>query len=126
MIDSRRLYDDPIISRVSVTPKSAFAALLFATITTSLSGQAPRLSVAPAVVAPGSIVRLTLAEPGDSIVAIRGAMAGEELHFLTRGVGIWRAIGGIPVDANDSVAARVIIDYRSGATDTSRVWAKLP
>ena len=107
-------------------PNSHFSALLFAAITTSLPAQTPRLSVAPAVVAPGSIVRLTLSAPGDSIVAIRGEMAGEQLHFLTRDAGIWRAIGGIPVDANDSVAAGVIIDYRSGATDTARVWAKLP
>src|SRR5215211_6962720 len=106
--------------------KSHFLTLLFAAMTSSLSAQTPRLSVAPAVVSPGSIVRLILSAPGDSIVAIRGEMAGEQLHFLTRGAGIWHGIAGIPVDANDSVVARVILDYRSGSADTSTVWAKLP
>jgi hypothetical protein len=100
--------------------------MLCGAISPALSAQAPRLSVAPSVVAPGSIVRLILTAPGDSIVAIRGEMAGEQLHFLPRNDGTWRAIAGIPVDASDSVAARVIVEHMAGAPDTSRVWAKLP
>lgn len=98
-------------------------------MTSPLEAQGPRLRVTPAEVVPGAIVRLTLVAPaksGDSIVSIRGQMGGEQLHFLTPDAGLWRAIGGIPVDATDSVAARVIIERSSGATDTSAVWAKLP
>jgi len=111
---------------------SAWAAAgiaISALIGSPLDAQAPRLGVTPAEVAPGSIVRLTLSAPAmgdDSIVSIRGEMAGEQLHFLTRDAELWRAIAGIPVDATDSVAARVIIERSSGATDTSTVWAKLP
>ncbi|HYN82821.1 MAG TPA: M23 family metallopeptidase [Gemmatimonadaceae bacterium] len=104
----------------------AVAVLIFSATATTAAAQT-RLSVAPAVVRPGSIVRLTLtASAADPITSIRGEMAGEQLHFLSRDSGIWRAIGGIPVDARDSVAAHVIIERSSGSADTSRVWAKLP
>ena len=49
------------------------------------AAQTPTLSVAPYEPAPGSIVRLTLTtpvSPDDSIVTIRGTMAGEPLRFL--------------------------------------------
>lgn len=109
------------------TPGLAAAVLIFSTTATTAAAQTPRLSVAPAVVRPGSIVRFTLTAPAaDAITSIRGEMAGEALHFLSRDAGIWRAIGGIPVDARDSVAAHVIIERSSGSADTSRVWAKLP
>jgi murein DD-endopeptidase MepM/ murein hydrolase activator NlpD len=108
----------------------ATAGIVFCVMASPLFAQASRLRVTPAEVAPGSIVRLTLVAPtttgGDSIVSIRGEMAGEQLHFLTRDSAVWRALAGIPVDATDSVAARVIIERSSGVADTSAVWAKLP
>lgn len=108
----------------------AFAGtLICAVMARPLDAQAPRLRVTPAEVTPGSIVRLTLLAPAttsDSIVSIRGEMAGEQLHFLTRDAALWRALAGIPVDATDSVAARVIIERSSGVADTSAVWARLP
>ncbi|MBA3342571.1 MAG: M23 family metallopeptidase [Gemmatimonadaceae bacterium] len=94
------------------------------------STQQPRLAVSPVIAAPGSVVRLTLvASPvrGDSIVAIRGEMAGEPLHFLNGdGAEVWRAIGGVPVDAADSVEARVVIERSSGSSDTSLASVKIP
>jgi murein DD-endopeptidase MepM/ murein hydrolase activator NlpD len=112
------------------SPRLLLAAgfLICMVISRPLVGQVARLNVAPAVVVPGSIVRLTLSAPtgSDSVVSISGQMAGEQLHFLTRDAGLWRAIAGIPVDANDSVRADVVIQRSSGATDTSVVWAKLP
>src|SRR5688572_16839905 len=130
-------YDDRAIERVNaifvraphwVRPTHfAVPVLIWSAIATTAAAQTPRLSVTPAVVRPGSIVRLTLTAPtADPVKSIRGEMAGEELHFLSRESGIWRAIGGIPVDARDSVAAHVIIERRSGSADTSRAWAKFP
>lgn len=89
--------------------------------------QAPRLSVAPATPAPGTIVRLMLADsaPEDPIVAARGTLAGEPLRFLAGDDGLG-AIGGIPVDATDSVLARVIVKRRSGAFDTLVVAVGVP
>lgn len=99
-----------------------------ALISTALSAQQPRLTVAPAQAAPGSIVRITLAASGasdDSILALTGSMAGEPLHFQQRG-GAWRAIGPIPVDATDSVVAHVVVERASGTTDTITVAALIP
>jgi len=74
-------------------------------------------------------VRLTLDAPNisdDSIVAVRGEMGGEPLHFQPASQGRWRAIGGISVDATDSVIAHAIIERSSGAIDSVRVAAILP
>jgi murein DD-endopeptidase MepM/ murein hydrolase activator NlpD len=91
--------------------------------------QTPTLSVAPAEPAPGSIVRLTLdasTAGQDSIIAVRGAMAGEPLRFLARDSARFAAIGPIPVDATDSVTARVYVDRRSGAIDTLVIAVTVP
>jgi murein DD-endopeptidase MepM/ murein hydrolase activator NlpD len=91
--------------------------------------QTPTLSVAPAEPPPGSLIRLTLATAAtgdDSIVAIRGTMAGEPLRFLPRDSSTFGAIGPIPVDATDSVMARVFIERRSGAADTLVVAITVP
>ena len=91
--------------------------------------QAPRLDAAPARPQPGAIVRLTLSSPlkkGDSIVAIRGSLAGEPLHFIVAARGSWHAIGGIPADAVGTLSARAFLSYRSGRVDTVSVAMKLP
>ncbi|MEP6494575.1 MAG: M23 family metallopeptidase [bacterium] len=77
----------------------------------------------------GSLVRLTidrLPGHGDSAVAISGNMAGEPLHFRPASGGRLQALGAIPIDASDSVVARVQIDRESGAVDTLRVFLKYP
>jgi murein DD-endopeptidase MepM/ murein hydrolase activator NlpD len=96
---------------------------------TQAHAQTPTLSVAPADPAPGSLIRLTLAAPRaseDSIVSIRGTMAGEPLRFLPRDSSAFGAIGPVPVDATDSVTAHVIVERRSGAADTLMVAIALP
>jgi murein DD-endopeptidase MepM/ murein hydrolase activator NlpD len=85
--------------------------------------------VAPAQPAPGAIVRLTLttpASPADSIVAIRGALAGEPLHFITSASGAWHALGAVPVDAEGSLVASVIVSRASGKVETVRARLTLP
>lgn len=94
-----------------------------------LGAQTPRLSVAPARPEPGAIVRLTLNAPvirGDSIVSIRGAMAGEPLHFIASTAGKWHGIGAVPVDATGSLVASVIVQRVSGKIETVRARLVLP
>src|SRR5687767_2618109 len=91
--------------------------------------QTPTISVAPALPLPGSIVRITvMSSPSrdDSIVAVRGTMAGEPLRFLRADSGRFHAIGGVPVEAADSVAALVVIQRSSNGADTVRVAIAIP
>jgi murein DD-endopeptidase MepM/ murein hydrolase activator NlpD len=98
-------------------------------VSASLGAQSSRLSVAPARPEPGAIVRLTLSAPApqrDSIVSIRGALAGEPLHFIAATSGAWHAIGAVPVDAEGSLVASVILQRASGKTETVRARLTLP
>ena len=111
----------------SMNPR-LFASLIFVGLQ-SLEAQAPRLVASPARPAPGSIVRLTLttaARTSDSVVAVRGSLSGEPLHFLFVGKGSWHAIGGIPADAAGTVSARALVSYVSGKVDTLRAPMRLP
>ena len=102
-------------------------ALLLAGVTSQAVAQDARLAVEPAEPAPGGIVRVTLRVGGadDSIVAIRGTLAGEPLRFIG-GDSTFRAIGGVPVDATDSVMTRVYVQRRSGTTDTLLLAVSVP
>jgi murein DD-endopeptidase MepM/ murein hydrolase activator NlpD len=98
-------------------------------LSSAVGAQTPTLSVTPADPAPGAIVRLTLADAAprdDAIVGVRGTMAGEPLHFLPGDSGRYTAIGAVPVDAADSIAARVFVARRSGAVDTLAVSVEVP
>jgi murein DD-endopeptidase MepM/ murein hydrolase activator NlpD len=95
----------------------------------SLGAQSSRLSIAPANPDPGAVVRLTLSTPAsaaDSIVSIRGALAGEPLHFIPSPVGAWHALGAVPVDAEGSLTASVILTRASGKVETVRARLTLP
>jgi len=109
----------------SLTAPIVLACLFSSTVT----AQTARLTAAPARPAPGAVVRLTLTTPAsrtDSIVAVRGAMAGEPLHFMRSTAGAWHAIGGVPVDAEGSLLANAVIERASGKTETARVRFTLP
>jgi murein DD-endopeptidase MepM/ murein hydrolase activator NlpD len=100
-----------------MSARSALIATLLVALAAPLGAQA-RITAEPAEPAPGGIVRLTVpVDSGDVIANVRGTLAGEPLRFLENGTG-FRAIGGVPVDATDSVMARVVVSRRSGATDT--------
>ena len=105
------------------------AVALCTLLSASVSAQTSRLSVAPASPQPGAIVRLTLsapASPSDSIVSIRGALAGEPLHFIASSAGAWHALGAVPVDAEGSLVASVILSRASGKVETVRARLTLP
>jgi murein DD-endopeptidase MepM/ murein hydrolase activator NlpD len=85
-----------------------------------LHAQQVHLTIAPARPLPGALVDVTLsgvAATRDSVVAIRGTMAGEPLHFAASR-GAYHAIGAVPVDSSGPVAARVIVVRASGRADT--------
>jgi len=93
------------------------------------AAQQARLTISPRQPSGGSLVRLTLERAnrnGDSVVAVRGTMAGEPLHFRATVGGLMQALGAIPVTPSDSVVARVEIERRSGVTDTARLVLKYP
>lgn len=95
----------------------------------ALGAQTLRLTATPARPEPGSVVRLSvpsIAPAPDSVVAVEGRMAGEPLHFIRSATGAWRAIGGVPVDAVDSVIARAFLRRASGEADTIRAVLRLP
>jgi len=105
------------------------ALVLCALIPGSLTAQTARVSVAPTSPEPGALVRLTLTSPesrADSIVSIRGAMAGEPLHFIAAAPRTWHAIGAVPVDAAGALVASVILQRVSGKTETVRARLTLP
>ncbi|MEO7712545.1 MAG: fatty acid desaturase [Gemmatimonadaceae bacterium] len=122
--DSRRL----IGWRELAATVRALLLLAATAIAVPLYGQAPRLSIAPLRPEPGAIVRVTLTDVqgiGDSVVTVRGTMAGEPLHF-TSSHGEYRAIGAIPVDTSSSIIARAIVTRVSGRADTVRASAAVP
>jgi murein DD-endopeptidase MepM/ murein hydrolase activator NlpD len=103
-------------------------ALLGGALLAAPAAAQPHLSVSPAHPLPGAVVTLTLRDSGerrDSIVAIRGTMAGEPLHFLAVGRE-HRAIGAIPVDSVASIAAHALVTRASGRVDTLTLAVQVP
>ncbi|MDQ3674450.1 MAG: M23 family metallopeptidase, partial [Gemmatimonadota bacterium] len=94
----------------------------------SIQGQAPKLEIEPSQPAPGALVRLTLhaGAQSDSVTNVSGSMAGERLHFVMAGEGVWRALGAVPVDGEDSVWARAVIRRASGALEAVRTTRAIP
>lgn len=88
-----------------------------------------RLSVTPRQPQVGSLVLLSFRRANaasDSIQSITGWMAGEPLHFRMDSSGTERAFGAIPIEASDSVVARVVLHLASGAADTLRMAIAVP
>jgi len=87
------------------------------------------LNVRPRKPQVGSLVLLSFRRsnwPDDSIVSVTGWMAGEPLHFRSDGAGAERSFGVVPLEASDSVVARVVVRLASGATDTVRAVLPFP
>ena len=103
-------------------------ALALCLIPTAMTGQgtavAPPLAWWPRSPLQGSLVRVVVRPPpGDSVTAVYGELAGEPLHFerFTDG---FEALGAVPFSAQDSAAARIVIERADGMGDT--VVAALP
>ena len=88
-----------------------------------------RITIAPRRPGIGSLVRLTIrrvSRPGDSLSMVTGSMAGEPLHFRSENSGELHALGPIPIEASDSVVARVALLYASGIVDSVRLAIPYP
>jgi biotin carboxyl carrier protein len=93
-----------------------------------LRAQGAHLAVAPERPLPGAIVQLTLTgarAEHDSIVAVRGSMAGEPLHFIASR-GVYRAIGAVPVDSVTTIVALAIVEHASGRRDSVHASVEPP
>ena len=80
----------------------------------------PEIAWSPRVPLQGSLVILVVQSQvaGDSIVQVRGTLAGEPLHF-ERTAHAFRALGAVPLNDADSVTALVVRERAGGATDTA-------
>ena len=97
--------------------------ILSALVPASVLAQGASLRISPAAPAPGSIVRITLADSSSSADAVYGEMAGEQVHFRPTSRGEWVGYGPVPVDAAGQVNAFAII---GGMTDTLRASITIP
>lgn len=85
-----------------------------------VAAQASLVSWRPTTPRQGSVVVLEVRPgtgAGDSVVAVRGELAGEPLHF-ERSEGLFRALGAVPLASDDSVNLLVIMERATGASDT--------
>jgi len=87
-------------------------ALLFL-LPPSLHAQA-RPSFRPARPVQGSFIVLAVRTPASDSVGITGTLAGEPLHFVREADGVYRSLGGIPIDAPDTLRALLMVE-REGA-----------
>jgi murein DD-endopeptidase MepM/ murein hydrolase activator NlpD len=93
-----------------------------------MPGPPPRVTVAPVQPVPGALVRFTIVDsaPSSPIVSARGTLAAEPLAFLAADSGRFHAIGVVPTEAADSIAATVIYWRANGSADTLRVPIVIP
>jgi len=78
----------------------------------------------PPIPRQGSLLALRVTpapKDGDSVVAVLGELAGEPLHFEQRPAGGFGALGGVPLDAPDTIAVRLELHRASGFVDTAEV-----
>lgn len=72
----------------------------------------------PAEPRQGSFVVITVAPgPGDAIAGLHGTLAGEPLHFEQDADSTWRAVGGIPVTAAETIPITLEVTGRRGAPE---------
>ncbi|HXY29337.1 MAG TPA: M23 family metallopeptidase [Gemmatimonadaceae bacterium] len=73
----------------------------------------PTVRWQPATVRQGAVIRLIVSGTGavDSGAAVHGELAGEPLHFERRDSADVDALAGIPVDAKDSMAAKILFEH---------------
>ena len=82
------------------------------------SAAAPPLAWWPRLPLQGSLVRLVVRPPpGASVTAVSGELAGEPLHFEPFAEG-FEALGAVPFAADDSAAARLLMQRADSTSDT--------
>lgn len=82
----------------------------------------------PPIPRQGSLIALLVTPPpedGDSVVAVLGELAGESLHFERHPAGGFRALGGVPLDAPDTIAVRLELHRSTGVVDTAEIHVRV-
>lgn len=77
----------------------------------------------PASPAEGSFAVLTLVGPSGA-VGVEGRLAGEPLHFVAQGGGVFRALAAFPIGSKDTVALPLTVRGGNGGRRT--VTANIP
>jgi murein DD-endopeptidase MepM/ murein hydrolase activator NlpD len=86
--------------------------------TAQANAATPDVAWRPARPKQGALVVLGVrTRAGDSVLAVHGELAGEPLHFAMI-AGWFRALGGVSLDAADSVRARLVIEHPDRPADT--------
>jgi hypothetical protein len=117
-----------IVGRMRASTRSFFIVALCACRVPAATAQAvgavravgatPAVAWRPVRPLQGSLVVLGVRAPaGDSVLAVHGELAGQPLHFAVI-AGWFRALGGVPFDAADSVRARLVIEHVDRPADT--------
>ena len=95
--------------------------LVPAVLTAQGTAAPPQVVWSPRFPLQGSLVRVLLRPPAnDSVRAVSGELAGEPLHFERFADG-FAALGAVPFGAEDSAAARVVIEHADSTSDTAIV-----
>ena len=99
----------------------AAAALLAPTddVAAQAGDERARVDVVPTRPAPGTLVRVVVRPTGagGTVAGVDGTLAGEPLHFERRPDGAWTAIGGVPLEATDSLVAPLVVRRDAGARE---------
>jgi len=86
-------------------------------------GRGPVVTTLPEVPVAGAFVTVVVRVEGQGS-SVKGEMGGEPLHFELGADSTWRALGGVPVAAEDSVEVRLVT--RDGErVDSSSHWIRL-
>ena len=112
---------------MTLATRVAISGVLLGVGSVTLGAQQSRLTITPARPLPGTLVTLTLTstdDARDSIVSVKGTMAGEPLHFAWKGGR--SAIGAVPVDSVNAVEASVVVKRVSGKAESLHVTVKPP
>ena len=95
--------------------------LVPAVLTAQGTAAPPQVVWSPRFPLQGSLVRVLVRPPAnDSVSAVSGELAGEPLHFERFADG-FAALGAVPFGAEDSAAARVVIEHADSTSDTAIV-----
>ena len=93
--------------------------LVPAVLTAQGTAAPPQVVWSPRFPLQGSLVRVLVRPPAnDSVSAVSGELAGEPLHFERFADG-FAALGAVPFGAEDSAAARVVIEHADSTSDTA-------
>ncbi len=89
-------------------------------LSTPLAAQA-RPSFRPARPVQGSFIILAVRTPATDSVRVTGSLAGEPLHFVREADGVYRSLGGVPIDAPDTLRTTLVVEHPGAPAESLAV-----